>query len=378
MADWRYIARRMNGDGTSTMLDPDLPLSGVNLTTVLSGPAAHQSHIAPAVARLVGPDGEPIIQRGSTAIFAEQDGSIEHGCIVTNVSRSGPDLAITGTGFSGYAAGKNYDGDKFFIQTDPLDIVRHAWAHIQGRRNMNIGLVLGGAKVGVLIGTKLDQVEFDTQAGPVSFEAGPFKLNWWQTDDLGGVIDDLATTYGFDYKESHAWAAGGVDEITHRLDFGVPRIGVRRADQRFVVGENVTAQPTESFDADSYATDVYVRGAGEGRTMIRGYAARTNDPRLARPVTIEDKNIKSVKEANARAAAELAQRSGYPTVSEIVVRDSSEAPIGALSNGDEIELHIDGEWGARSDWYRILSTTFTPEDLSVAKYAVVRADTLPS
>jgi hypothetical protein len=221
-------------------------------------------------------------------------------------------------------------------------------------------------------------VEFDTQAGPVSFEAGPYKLNWWETDNLGGKIDDLASTYGFDYEESHAWAAGGADEILHRLDFGVPRIGVRREDQRFVVGENVTMAPTENFEADSYATDVYVRGAGEGRTMIRGYAARVNDRRLSRPVTIEDKNIKSVKVANQRAQEELSRRTGAPAVSEIQIRDSDEAPIGGLRNGDEIELLSDGEWGDTSAWYRILSTTFTPEDLSVAKYAVVRADTLPS
>lgn len=374
MAEWQYLAYRLNGDGTETLLDPDLPLQGVNLTKVLSGPAGHTSSISPAVARLLGPDGQPIIQRHSTAIYAEQDGSIDHACIVSDVSRAGPSLSISGVGFSGFPKGKLYDGDKFFIQTDPLDIVRHIWTYLQGRPGGNIGMVLDNTKVGRLIGTKLEQVEFDTQAGPVSFEAGPYKLNWWETDDLGGRIDDLATEQDFDYQEWHEWNAAKT-VVLHRIRHGVPRIGTRRSDIRFVVGENVTVPPTESFNADSYASEVYVRGAGEGRTMIRGYAPRRGgETRLLKPVVIEDKNIKSVVAANKRAFAEQALRTGAPEVTEIVVMEHDNAPIGSWSEGDEVELFTDGEWGSQVAWYRILSTTITPEDLSAAKLAVMRAD----
>lgn len=374
MADWRYLAYRLNGDGTETLLDPDLPLQGVSLTKVLSGPAGHTSSISPAVARLLGPDGQPIIQRDSTAIYAEQDGSIDHGCIVSDTSRTGPNLSISGVGFAGFPKGKPYDGDEFFVQTDPLDIVRHIWTYLQGRPGGNIGVTLDSKKVGRLIGTRLDQVEFDTQAGPVSFEAGPYKLNWWETDDLGGNIDTLATEQDFDYQEIHGWNAAKT-AVTHQIVHGVPRIGTRRSDIRFVVGENVTVPPTESFNAGSYASEVYVRGAGEGRTMIRGYAPRRQgETRLLKPVVIEDKNIKSVTAANKRAEAELAMRTGFPEVTEISVRESDNAPIGSWNEGDEVELFTDGEWGSQVAWYRILSTTLAPEDLSVAKLAVMRAD----
>lgn len=371
--EWRYYAYRLNGDGTETLLDPDLPLQGVNLTRVLSGPAGHSSKIAPAVARLQAADGSPLLQRYSTAIYAEQDGAIESGCIITDLSRVGSELSISGMGFAGYPKGKIYDGDKFFIQTDPLDIVRHIWTYLQSRPRGNLGVTLDTKKVGRLIGTKLDQVEFDTQAGPVSFEAGPYKLNWWETDDLGGRIDDLATEQEFDYMEDHAWNAAGT-AVLHSIRHGVPRIGTRRSDIRFVVGENVTVPPTESFNEASYASEVYVRGAGEGRTMIRGFDTRGGETRLAKPIVIEDKNIKSVTAANARARAELGMRTGKPEITEITVMQHDNAAIGSWSEGDEVELFTDGEWGSQADWYRILSTTLAPEDLSVAKLAVVRAD----
>jgi hypothetical protein len=222
-------------------------------------------------------------------------------------------------------------------------------------------------------------VQFDTQAGPVSFEAGPVKLNWWETEDLGGFLDDLATSQNFDYVESHRWDSDDQQAVEHHLDFGVPRIGRRREDLRFVVGENVTAQPSESFVGSSYASEVLVRGAGEGRTMIRGLATRTGETRLGRMAVVEDKSIKSVTAANKRAQVELARRQGKPEISDIVVRELPGYPgLGSWIEGDDIELVTDGEWGSSSDWYRVLSTTFSPGDLSVASLAVARADMIPA
>jgi hypothetical protein len=378
MGDWRYLAYRLNGDGTETLIDPDLPLQSVSLTRVVSGPAGMSCKIAPAVARLLGSDGQPIIKRYSTAIYALENEQVVHGTIITNTGRTGSELGLTGTGFSAFPKGEPYDGDKFFVEADPLDIYRHVWTHLQGRPRRNLGMILGTTKTGLKIGTKLDQVEFDTQAGPVSFEAGPVKLNWWDVDDLGGFLDNLATEHNFDYKESHKWGPDG-QSVEHHLDFGYPRIGKRREDLRFAVGENVTVQPSETFEAGSYASEVIVRGAGEGRTMIRGFATRGGETRLGRMVVVEDKQLKSVKSANKRAEAELAMRTGAAEISDIVVREQPGYPtLGSWQEGDDIELFTDSEWGSQSAWYRVLSTTITPEDLSAARLAVVRADMIPA
>jgi hypothetical protein len=374
MTDWRYSAYRLNGDGTETLLDPDLPLQGAGLTRVVSGPQSIQAKITPAVARLVGPDGKPILTPRATAIYAEEGGTVHAAGIVTNIGRSGPELSITATGFSAFPRDEPYDGETFFVQTDPLDIYRHVWAWLQSRPRRNLGVTLGSDKVGVLIGTVLEQVEFDTAEGPVSFEAGPVKLNWWETDDLGQFLDNLAGENDFDYVERHQWVG---EAVKHYIDFGIPRLGRRRDDLRFVVGENVTVKPTENFNDASYASEVIVRGAGEGRTMVRGFATRTGESRLGRTAVVEDKQIKSVLQANLRARRELAMRTGEAEITEIVVKDMRDdlyPGLGAWDEGDDIELHTEGEWGSTTAWYRVVSTTITPEDLSVAKLAVARAD----
>ena len=59
---WRYFATRLNGDGTETLLDPDLPLEDVRIETVLSGDNALDGTIEPAYRRLLGPDGAPLLR----------------------------------------------------------------------------------------------------------------------------------------------------------------------------------------------------------------------------------------------------------------------------------------------------------------------------
>jgi len=378
MAEWRYIASRLNGDGTEEIIDPDLPLLGPAFTKVFSGPDGMTARIDPAVARLIGSDGMPILEEWSTAIYAEESGVIRHGTILTNTQKRGSELSLTGVGFTAAIKDQPYAGSTFFVQAEVLDIVRHIWAHWQSQNGGNLGLIVDPSTVtGTKIGTVLEQVEFDTASGPVSFEAGPYKLNEWQTDDLGGAIDKLATDHGFDYRESHSWNAAG-DGFIHRLDFYVPRIGRRRDDLRFVVGENVVVQPTESTESEAYASAVLVRGAGEGPTMKRKLVPRAGERRLRRVAIFDDKQLKSDKAVLDRAGSILPQLTGRADVAEIEIREHDHAPIGSWTEGDEIEVFTDTEWGDTPMWLRILSTTYRPDDPNVAQVAVMRADKVPS
>lgn len=380
MAEWRYIAARLNGDGTETILDPELPLLDASMTKVLSGPDGLRAKLSPATARLLDGSGQPILRPWSTAIFAEQDNVIRHGTIITSLSKDdgGAGLSLTGVGFTAAIKGQPYVGSVFFVQKDPLDIARHIWDHWQSFRGGNLGLQIDRtAKVGKLIGTKLEQVQFDTQAGPVSFEAGPYKLNEWETDDLGGKFDALATDYGFDYREDHAWNAAR-SGFVHTLDFGVPRIGRRRPDLRFVVGENVMVPPTETSDANAYYDTVLVRGAGEGATMKRAIVPRASETRLRRVYIETDNTLKSTAAAAARGNGLLPFLTGQADVTSIAVYDTPQAGLGSWTEGDEVLLQTDTEWGDSSIWCRILSTTITPDDPNVATCAVVRADKIPS
>jgi hypothetical protein len=291
VGEWRYLAYRLNGDGTETQLDPELPLTDVSLSRTVSGANAMSAKLRPALARLLGPDGMPIIKQWSTAIYAEESGQIRHGCIVSGIQKSGSNLDITGIGFTGAISGQPYEGSTFFVETDPLDIARHIWDHWQSFPGGNLGIQLDRkTKVGKLIGTVLKQVEFDTQNGPVSFEAGPYKLNEWETDDLGGKFTGLASDHGFDYEERHAWSG---ENVEHFIDFAAPRMGTRRTDLRFVVGENVLIPPSEDANEEAYASAILVRGAGTGATMKRALVPRAGEKRLRRIKIHTDNTLKT-------------------------------------------------------------------------------------
>jgi hypothetical protein len=366
---WRYIAQRLDGLGGGEFLDYDVPLSSPSITTVLSGPNALSGTITPEVARLQDSKGHLVFEEWSTALYAEEDGNIRGAGILANIGTSGPTVSLDCVGWTGYAAGMPYTDSWFGVEVDPLGVVRQAWAHLQSKVRGNIGLQVSDMTTGLKIGQELEQVEFDTQAGPVSFEAGPIKLAWYLTDDIGQFIDSLAKETPFDYQERHAWVG---DQIEHYLDFGYPSLGRRRPDLRFQLGENVSVVPSIVSNSDSFANEVLALGAGEGRDMIRGGAIRSADTRLRRVAVVTDKQRRSKAKANAYASEQLALRLGLGSIEEIVVREHPHAAIGSWRDGDEILIAGNEGWGGYEMWVRVLSTTINPLIGDVATISVAR------
>lgn len=372
---WRYIAQRLTGDNAGEFLDWDLPLEGVELERVLSGAPTLDATISPKFSRLVGSDGQLLLDdRWNTAIWAENDGDIRGGGILVQSGFQGPDWRIGTVGFSGYPQDMPYVGAWYGVQIDPLDILRQIWDHLQSQPGGDLGLEVSDLKTGLKIGTELEQVEFDTQSGPLSFESGPYKLNWYQNHDLAGDIDKLAENTPFDYTERHFW--DGDESIRHALDLGYPKIGNKRDDLRFVFGENIFESPSIERDGYDFATEAMVLGAGEGRRMRRGSSFR---PRLGlrRVAVISDPTLRSVRDCNARANAEMQWRQKLDDIGEIVVRDHPHAPLGAIDLGDTIILE-----GRASEWrevdmqVRVMAIRIRPEEANSAVYTVTRTDRL--
>lgn len=377
---WRYLATRLNGDGTETLLDPDLPLEKVTIEDMLSGDGSVHGQIDPVYARLLGPDDEPILREWSTAIYAENDGDIRGGGILTHSGFNGPNWTLEATGFTGYGRDMPYTGGGYKgIRVDPLHVVRVIWDHIQSHPGGNLGLTFDQTttKGEVSIGTELRQVEFDTQEGPVSFEAGPYKLNWYQNHDLQGDVDDLAEETPFDYHERHFWDG---DTIRHHVDLGYPRLGRRRNDLRFVYGANVFDPVALDRDGTLYASGTLVLGAGEGASMIHSLREPPTRPgnRLRRVAVVVDDTIKSKRRATRRADAENQWRKRLADVDSIVVQDHPNAPLGAAQVGDEIRIEGEGDWIGIDMWVRILGIAFQPENGNVAEYTIARTDKLVS
>lgn len=370
MSGWHYFATRLHGNGTETVIATEIPLEGVSPRVVLSGPDDFGSPSVPIeIERLRGEDGKPVFLPWSTAFYAEKDGLIRAGGLLTDAVADGPSLSLQIDGWTAYLEGMPYSGDEKWIEADPLDIARHIWAHVQSQPQGNIGLVLDDTTSPVRIGQEEEEVEFETEDGEeVSFTAGPYRLNYFSTHDLAREFDDLAQSTPFDYAVEHYWHG---DEIRHRLRLGYPRLGRRRKDLRFVVGENIT-EPSVDLETEEFATEVWLLGAGEGSKMVRGIAVRETD-RLRRPVVISDETVSSAKRARQIAEAELAHRLGAEGVESIEVIEHPNAPVGSWQVGDEIRIQGGGSgWAGGLDlWVRVLDFTYATADR--ATLTVMRA-----
>lgn len=378
---WRYIATRLNGDGTETMLHPDLPLEEVTIDDVLSGHAGISGKIEPANPALRDAQGDPILRCWQTAIYAENDGDIRAGAIVTRRAPGDSVLDIECTGFTGYAVDMPYTGSGYKgIKVDPIDVFRTIWGHIQSQRDGDLGLTFDQTDTGgdVSIGTELKQVEFDTQEGPVSFESGPYKLNWYTNHDLGSDLDDLANETPFDYHERHYWDG---ETIRHHVDIGYKKIGRKREDLSFTYGVNVFDPLELEEEGDEYASGVMVLGAGEGAGMIRAIrepVPLVNTKRLRRVAVVVDDTIKSRAAAIRRADRETQWRMRLGDVESVVVMDHPDAKLGAAKVGDEIFLRQRSGWKNIGMWVRILQISYQPANGNVAEYTVARTDKLLS
>lgn len=371
---WRYVAERLTGTGEpGVIIDAELPLRDVTITDVISGPPQFSATISPVYRRLLGPDGLPILDEWSTAIYAEADGQIRSGAIMVDSGFAGPDWNIDGSGFTSYAKGMGYEGDQAFLDVDPLDMIRHMWDHIQGGQMSNLGLILDrGTHTDARIGTPEKTTEFTTGAGEdVSFQSGPYRLAAWLTDDMGEEIDTLAKDHGIEYHERHEWNSDKTS-VKHFLDFGVPRLGVRR-DLRFVLGENIQTKPEATRSGANFANHVRFLGAGEGSATVRS-EARIMDGRLRRMVTLDDKDVRSAQQAQQRARDELARRLALTQVGSVLVRNTEETPLGSWGVGDEIRVQADLDWISFDYWFRVLSITISPENPELIAMNIRRSD----
>lgn len=380
---WRYIASRLNGDGTETFLSWDVPLHDTELHEDLSGPGGISGYLSPAAARLLGADGKPLFETWSTAIYAEKDGHLRAGGILVDLDEAGPKLTMECVGFTGYLQGQPYRGELSRIGLDPLDVARHLWATQQGIRGGNLGITVDGttspARVGLpegpvewqqpgidepmwnylmSVGWTGDPADSKEQLHPPEGAAlGPYTLGWWATHDMGQEFDKLAAETPFDYQVVHSWDG---DTIAHHLRLGYPALGTRRADLRFAVGENVSVVPKVEYSGNEYASEVIVLGAGEGRKMIHSPASRETG-RLHRATVVADKQLTSQASALKAAEAELKARLGDADISELVVREHPHAPLGSFGIGDEILVHTRPGWSEGMDlWVRILAVTTHP------------------
>lgn len=371
MSEWRYLVQALP---SGEWLEWDLPLAGVEIAHALSGPGGLTGTVPVEVARLKRADGSPLLEPWACAIWAEASGVIRGGGILVRRETSGQQLGVECAGFPTYPHGQRWPWAEFRgIQVDPLDVARMIWSNLQAEPGADLGVVVDGTRSSVRIGTEPEDVKFQTGAGEdVEFEAGPYKLNHWSSFDLGKAFDDLIVQAGAEYLPHVAWD-GDSGQLKHRIQIGVPRIGQRRHDMRFVVGENVTVDPAQVADGDHYASRVTVYGAGEGRKRPSGSATAARRG-LRRDVAWVDESVSAAGVAEKLARIEIRARAAQPTISDLSVMPSPMAEVMAVRPGDEIFVQSDVGWHVFEEWVRVLEVTYRPEDLDVAHLRVARPE----
>lgn len=358
-----YIVQRLGGEAHGQTLETELKLTGARRGRALSAPPTASGSIATPVVHLTAADGLPLIRKWRTALFpVDENGNLHGGYVVTNLRPNGQTWELSLAGFTAYPVGQPFSGVKRYVDTDPTDVFRDIWEDLQAQPDGWLGLEISNVTTPVRIGSGPRQVEFSTTEGEdVAFEADDQsrKLNWWSTFDCGREIDNLAAETPFDWRERHAWDDNKPGGIGHFVDIGYPTLGTRKRGPRLVYGENVITPP-QPVDNPDYCTDVIVLGAGEGKDRIRGYAGTERDG-LRRVKVVEDSDLHSVSQANARAQEELANARAEFLVDTVVVERHSNADIDALEPGDELPYFAETETVVLDQWVRIVNIEHTDD-----------------
>lgn len=202
-------------------------------------------------------------------------------------------------------------------------------------------------------------------------DGGAYKLEWWDSPDIGDEIDNLARETPFDFTESHAWNADRTD-ITHTVTVHHPRAGRRRADLAFTLGENVTEIADPVRDGDRFANEIIGLGAGEGAGSLRRTTA-VRDGRLRRPYVLAAKDVSKATRLDALIRDERIRRQQPLTIPSITVRDHPHAPIGSWQLGDDIEVRATLPWlGDIAIWHRVVGWELLTEN--TARISLERSD----
>lgn len=193
-------------------------------------------------------------------------------------------------------------------------------------------------------------------------DAAPYEIAWWNQIDVGREIENLAKQTPFDFAETPRWKEGRLDVAQH-LSIGYPRLGTRRNDLRFAEDENLLAAVLFRETPGFYASQVIVRGAGEGRAAIRAQSGAANPNRVRRVTSITDKTITDRARAQAVANEELLRRLAAQTIGEITIDATHDnAPMGSFALGDDILVQARLPYfGEVKLWHRIIAYTWRPD-----------------
>jgi hypothetical protein len=210
----------------------------------------------------------------------------------------------------------------------------------------------------ITLSKPLDHYHVDGFPVQTVMHAIPIELDWWNSTDIGQEISQLQGEQVFDLFEKHTWNDSRTDVI-HKLNFGVPRIGVRHSDLRFAEGENIIQTAEASADGSAFANHVLALGAGQGQKMLR-QSAGTGNGQLRRVAIYSNSTIRRTDRLATTAQKILRSRINIDAVTSVVLINHPNARFGSFGVGDDIPVIMNTGWRKGTVWSRIVSMTQDP------------------
>jgi hypothetical protein len=333
-------------------IDLAAPLSGAQVTRSLSAAASLSGTLPIELAHLTGR-----LREWGTAIYAVEGDQLRGGGIIPDggVSYDDQQVSIDAVGPSSWLHGQPWlTADRSYIDADPATIDQDIWDRMQAWAGGFLGVTLDPLTTTKRIGEPERDVNFQTSTGQdVEFTAGPYRLSWWQTANVGQERARLLEDAGIEWQEVPNWAPGQARAVRWHIRRAFPRLGARRH-QRLTVGAEIIQVPPVQHEP--YSSDVLVLGAGEGSATVSATASRTTD-RLRRAALVTAKGIGRRPTAETRARSEAARRTGTSVVGSIVVVPTETFDPWQVQPGDELPISGDAGWVQLDHWVRVIEIT---------------------
>ncbi|MFC9941270.1 hypothetical protein [Nocardiopsis alba] len=388
--------------GQLQWLDRDLPASAPTIGYTLSGAGSLSATIDHTYEHLQGPDGRPLLLDHGTLLVVEFDDVIQAAGILRSSSISDGALQLTCEGFTSIADGQRITrtlkwggkdtGGTTGNGVDPFAVVDGVFAFLQSRPRSNLGIVMQPGSTPYRLGSWYNARKLATPDDPnpkpsdiepeipinrvwTSADRRPtaatgqtlfwlYQLLWYDDNDAGNLLDELARQAPFDYIEHAAWSGTGRDgkaDVRFTLRRGYPRLGGRRRGV-LITDENLIGEPlVVSSTGGEYYNAVTAYGAGEGSKQLRVTASR-DDGRLYRELSLDVPDARTAAALQAAAQAELARVCAPIDVQGFTIDgEHPSAPLGSFAVGDDIRISAAGQWGDIDMWVRVTAMDIDTE-----------------
>lgn len=365
MADWQFLAHSTDGRGNEKLLYNDLPFTDVEIHTTIEGAGSLTGSLEPEIQYLQDETGRFILDPWGTIITAVKDNRVYFCGILSMVLEDGPKISITAIPFSQYLKNIPYL-DKYKVYNKAIHhVIAECWKHIKDQPNSNLRLTVNVATVKETVGVKVTKqvqkektvtykewVERKLKSGKIKryqrnakrkekywvtevVTDEPYEMYPWATNDLDQVVTQLCDTANLKPVETHTLKDG---VLTHRLDYKKEsQVGATRKDLRFIVGENIFSVLPVDYNGDTWVSETWIQGAGDGAKAIREHSFRLGARKLRRVATISDTSINSRTVAKALAEKQKTARQLDAEFSgEITVHNTPSAELGTYGIGDTI------------------------------------------